>query len=129
MGIGRIIFVIALASASTHGEMLAAVPAPLQADIDKVTAELKSTDTSQQDAAIKQIRVWVDGQRPVRNVWTEWAPDLMKAGRNQDAADLLLDECIQRPSESKSSDQDTSQSLAMVACMEKWTNWRPTRPT
>jgi len=76
--------------------LFAAVPMPAQADIDKATAGIKSNDDAQVAAAIKQIHVWLDGGRPVRNVWTEWGPDLMKENRNQDAADLLLDECIQR---------------------------------
>jgi len=75
----------------------AEVPMPTGADMAKPTAEIKSGDPAQVDLALKQIYVWVDGGRPVRNVWVEWVPDLMKAGRNQEAAALALEECIQRP--------------------------------
>ena len=75
-----------VAALTTCGLAKAAIPAPTQADIDKATAEIKSNDDAQVATAIKQIKVWVEGGQPVRNVWTEWGPDLMKENRNQEAA-------------------------------------------
>jgi hypothetical protein len=54
------------------------------------------------DAAVKNVRVWVDGGWVSRDPWAKWIPELSKAGRNQDVADLALLGILGRPSSDSS---------------------------
>ena len=74
-----------------------AAPAPTQADIDNVNAGIKSSDKGPQDAAIAQIKDLIASAHPVRNLWVDWIPGLMKDGRNEDAAELALLGSCERP--------------------------------
>jgi hypothetical protein len=74
-----------------------AAPAPTQADIDNVNAGIKSSDKGPQDAAIAQIKDLIASAHPVRNLWVDWIPGLMKDGRNDDAAELALLGSCERP--------------------------------
>jgi hypothetical protein len=74
-----------------------AAPAPTQSDIDKVNTGIKSSDKGPQDAAIAQIKDLIASAHPVRNLWVDWIPGLMKDGRNDDAAELALLGSCERP--------------------------------
>jgi hypothetical protein len=66
---------------------------PTQPEIDAVNAEIKSDDKGKQDAAIAQINDWINSAHPIRNIWVDWIPGLMKDGRNEEAAEVALAQC------------------------------------
>jgi hypothetical protein len=86
---------IAVLTLCGHG-ILAAASTPTQPEIDAVNAEIKSDDKGKQDAAIAQINDWINSAHPIRNIWVDWIPGLMKDGRNDEAADVALAQCEAR---------------------------------
>jgi hypothetical protein len=76
---------------------LARISPPSKAETDTVVTELKSTDSSQIDTAVKQIHDWITAGTVSQDLWRTWLPQLVKDNRNQNVADLALAGIMGRP--------------------------------
>src|ERR1700722_13759513 len=70
---------------------------PTQGETDAVVTELKSSDSTNIDTAVKQIHDWIVAGTVSQDLWRTWLPQLVKDNRNQDVADLALAGIMGRP--------------------------------
>ena len=91
-------FVVLQIVVRAFGDDQVTIPSPSDDDVKKVTAEMSSGDGVAWDAGVQQIHIWMKAGRVQAKFFTDWEPQLMKAKRYQDVADLALEGALGRPS-------------------------------